>query len=336
MFIANPIYDVVFKYLMEDKEVAILLISEIIGENVIDLEFKPQESVGEIRDPHIFTIYRMDFSAKIQLPNQQFKQVLIEIQKAKFHTDIMRFRNYLGMQYSNKENAILEQSSGKEIKHALPIQSIYFLGHRLDHIEAPIVQVKRAYWDGTTGEPISEREEFIESLTHDSIVIQIPQLRKDMRTDLERLLSVFDQSYVVSHDNHILDIDDEQIPGKFRKVVRRLIKANSEEQVRQNMNVEDEYLEDLQAQERQVLKAKQETAEAKQQAQQADQRAKQADQRAKQADQRAEQEKQIAQQADERAKQADQRAGQADQRAEEEKRRSEQLLELLKKHGINP
>ncbi len=294
MFIANPIYDVVFKYLMEDKEVAILLISEILSENVVDLEFKPQESIGEIRDPHIFTIYRMDFSAKIQLPNQQFKQVLIEIQKAKFHTDIMRFRNYLGMQYSNKENAVLEQNKGKEIRHALPIHSIYFLGHRLENIEAPIVQVKRAYWDGTTGEPISAREEFIESLTHDSIVIQIPQLRKEMRTDLERLLSVFDQSYVVSHDKHVLDIDDEQIPEKFRKVVRRLIKANSEEQVRQNMNVEDEYLEDLQAQERQLLKAKEEAAEAKRQAEQ------------------------------ER------------QRAEEEKKRNEQLMELLKKHGIDP
>ncbi len=307
MFIANPIYDVVFKYLMEDKEVAILLISEILGENVIDLEFKPQESVGKFGKPHLFTIYRMDFSAKIQLPNQQFKQVLIEIQKAKFHTDIMRFRNYLGMQYSNKENVVIEQSGGKEIKHALPIHSIYFLGHRLDHIEAPIVQVKRAYWDGTTGEPISEREEFIESLTHDSIIIQIPQLRKEMRTDLEKILSVFDQSYVVHHDKHILDIDDEQIPEKFRKVVRRLIKANSEEEVRQNMNLEDEYLEDLQAQEREVLKAKQETAEARQQAEQADQR----------------------------AEQERERAEQADHRAEQEKKRSKQLIEILKKHGID-
>ncbi len=301
MYIANPIYDVVFKYLMEDKEVAILLISEILGENVIDLEFKPQESVRKVGEPHLFTIYRMDFSAKIELPNQQFKQVLIEIQKAKFHTDIMRFRNYLGMQYANKENAHIEQSNGKEIKHALPIHSIYFLGHRLDRIEAPIVQVKRAYWDGTTGELISEREEFIESLTHDSIVIQIPQLRKEMKTDLERLLSVFDQSYVVHHDKHILDIDDEQVPEKFRKVVRRLIKANSEEEVRQDMNLEDEYLEDLQAQGREILKAKEETAKAMR-----------------------------------RAEQADQRAEQERLRAEEEKQRAEEFMELLKKHGIDP
>ncbi len=336
MFIANPIYDVVFKYLMEDKDVAILILSEILQQNVVDLEFKPQEAIGKVGEPHLFTIYRMDFSAKIQLPNQQFKQVLIEIQKAKFHTDILRFRNYLGMQYSNKENAVVEQSEGKEIKHALPIHSIYFLGHRLDHIQTPIVQVKRAYWDGITGEPILQREEFIESLTHDSIVIQIPQLRKEMRTDLERLLSVFDQSYVVSHDKHILDIDDEKIPDKFRKVVRRLIQANSEEQVRQNMNLEDEYLEDLQAQERQVLKAKEETAQAKRQTEQERQRAEQADQRAEEEKQRAEQEKQRAEQEKQRAEQADQRAEQADQRAEQERLRAEEFRELLKKHGIKP
>ncbi len=301
MFIANPIYDAVFKYLLEDKEVAILLISEVLGETVIDLEFLPQESVGEVyREPHIFTIYRMDFSAKIQLPDKQFKQVIIEIQKAKFHTDIMRFRNYLGMQYSRKENVVVEQINGKEVKHALPIYSIYFLGHRLDHIQAPIVQVKREYRDALSGEPISEREEFIESLTHDSVVIQIPQLRQEMQTDLEWLLSVFNQSYVVGPDKHILDIDDEQYPEKYRKVLRRLIRANSEHQIRQNMNVEDEYLEDLQEQERQILKAKEETAQAKEETAQAKEETAQANQRAELANQRAEQAEQIAKQSKQR------------------------------------
>jgi len=78
MQIANPIYDVVFKYLMEDGKVAKLVISSIIGENIERLTFLPQEFIGEIEksetdnkskiqrirmDP--LTVYRLDFSARI-------------------------------------------------------------------------------------------------------------------------------------------------------------------------------------------------------------------------------------------------------------------------------
>jgi len=47
MIIANPIYDTVFKYMMEDNTVAKLLVSSIIGEDVVSLEPKPQEHIRE-------------------------------------------------------------------------------------------------------------------------------------------------------------------------------------------------------------------------------------------------------------------------------------------------
>ena len=43
MEIANPIYDVVFKYLMEDNDIARLIISTIIKKEIVSLEFRPQE-----------------------------------------------------------------------------------------------------------------------------------------------------------------------------------------------------------------------------------------------------------------------------------------------------
>ncbi len=43
VYIANPIYDVVFKYLMEDSQVAKLLIGKIIGKEVLELQPRPQE-----------------------------------------------------------------------------------------------------------------------------------------------------------------------------------------------------------------------------------------------------------------------------------------------------
>ena len=36
MQIANPIYDVVFKYLMDDNQIAKLMLSAIIGEEIIE------------------------------------------------------------------------------------------------------------------------------------------------------------------------------------------------------------------------------------------------------------------------------------------------------------
>ena len=124
MYIANPIYDVVFKYLMEDSKLAKLMLSSIIGEEILELEFLTQEFAGEfqqkrrklrteeerkelmalnIEERFSLTVYRLDFSAKIKTSEGK-KQVIIELQKAKYPTDIMRFRNYLASQLKNKDN----------------------------------------------------------------------------------------------------------------------------------------------------------------------------------------------------------------------------------------
>jgi len=41
--IANPIYDVVFKYLMSENKIAKLFLSTIIGKEVIKLQFRDTE-----------------------------------------------------------------------------------------------------------------------------------------------------------------------------------------------------------------------------------------------------------------------------------------------------
>ena len=43
MIIANPIYNVVFKYLLEDLEIARLFLSRIIGEEIVEVRLQPQE-----------------------------------------------------------------------------------------------------------------------------------------------------------------------------------------------------------------------------------------------------------------------------------------------------
>lgn len=252
MQIANPIYDVVFKYMMNDNKVAKLFLSAIIGEEIIELSFEPTETLLSLQQS--ITVLRMDFKAKIQQADGSQKVIIIEIQKAKLHTDIMRFRRYLAQQYADKENSIIEgtyRKGGKDIpkRKALPILSIYFLGHELDYIkDVPVIKVERTYIDVATGEVLEAKEDFIESLTHDSFIIQIPNIHGHRRTELEQLLHLFDQGQVddTSGTKHFLDIDENDLPERYRPILRRLLKAFANPKVRETMTAEDEILEELQ------------------------------------------------------------------------------------------
>lgn len=245
MEIANPIYDVVFKYLMEDNDIARLIISTIIKKEVVSLEFRPQEKTVELGAASL-TVYRLDFSAKIQT-DQGLKLVLIEIQKAQFSTDVMRFRKYLGEQYKNEENKykakVLRKHTGKllevEEDKAIPILSIYFLGYPLDHFQAPVIRVQRDCYDDATNEKLRGQEEFIEALTHDSYIIQVPYLKEDHQSEVEKMLGIFDQGKKTAN-SHVLNIKEEDYPEKYRSIIRRLQRAIVEPEVRDSMDLEDE------------------------------------------------------------------------------------------------
>jgi hypothetical protein len=250
MKVANPIYDVVFKYLLDDKKIAMLIISKILNEDIVSLDFRPTELKKKL-SAHDLTVFRIDFAATIKQPDGSQKIVIIEIQKAKFHTDIMRFRKYLGSHYQDKNNVYNDENTGKTI--ALPIISLYFLGHKLDHTDAPVVKVNRQYIDLADNSELTIREEFIESLTHDSYIIQIPQLKKRRRNNLEILLSIFDQSLKLSGNDHFLNLSEDDYPQEFRIVIRRLLQAASEEDICQTMELEDEILDELESLERKIL-----------------------------------------------------------------------------------
>jgi vacuolar-type H+-ATPase subunit H len=182
----------------------------------------------------------------------------------------MRFRRYLGTQYSSDENCELREDDLVPRRHALPIYSIYFLGHALDHFpNVPVIRVARNYIDAATGAELTERDEFIEALTHDSVVIQVPYLRAQRRNRLETLLSVFDQGLTVPGNAHELDLREEDFPEELRPVVRRLLRAISEKTVRDQMTVQDEVLEELEQRERiaqQALRQLQEERRQKEEA----------------------------------------------------------------------
>lgn len=241
--IANPIYDSVFKYLMEDERIAKTLLSALLKKEVVAVEMRRNEYTNGVRDN--ISMFRIDFGAHVKEPDGTIRLVLIELQKTWLETETLRFRQYLGAQYSNPENVPCENNKDG---YAIPMVAIYLLGHRVGDINVPVLYVKhKAYdYDGnvvTDGIP----DPFVESLIHDSIIVQIPLLHGQVNNRLEKVLSVFDQSQKNGSDRHVLNINDTPFDDDddMQYLLRRLLMAAANAQLRQEMNVEDEYFKAL-------------------------------------------------------------------------------------------
>lgn len=59
--IANPIYDSVFKYMMEDERVAKILLSALLKKEIVELQMRRQEYTA-MQQTRI-SMFCMDFSA---------------------------------------------------------------------------------------------------------------------------------------------------------------------------------------------------------------------------------------------------------------------------------
>ena len=225
MIIANPIYDVVFKRLMENDRVAKFFIGTLLEQTIESIEIKPQEYTfvkdldmdnpeiqkfvkEKIRDQLSINMYRLDFIATIKTENGEFKKVLIEIQKARNKVDLMRFRNYLAENYK-KEDLV------NQFKQVLPITTIYILGFKLPEIETACLKVERNYMDLIEQKIVHQKSEFVEKLTHDCYIVQVERITNRYQTKLDRLLSLFEQSNFLD-DKRIIkeykhDIENEEI-----------------------------------------------------------------------------------------------------------------------------
>ncbi len=260
MRIANPLYDSVFKFLMDDPECARTVIATITGLDIDKVEPRPTEMQAEVGSGLL--VYRLDFCAHVKLADGGFQLVLIEIQKAKEAEDIMRFRRYLGQQYSNPAN-VVPGLPPDAVPQPLPVLAIYLLGHKLSGMPTvPAIKVARQQLDAITGKKLVGHSPFIECLSHDSFIIQVPNLHDAARNSLESLLKVFDQHRKDSPDGHTLIIDESQLPVEFRPVLRRLSRAGESEEMRQRMTIEDEYLDDLRRRERRTQRLEEERDKA--------------------------------------------------------------------------
>ena len=300
MTIANPIYDSVFKFLMADNRVAKTILSALLKMNIVKVEVRPHEYSNSQRDA--LSMFRIDFGATVREDNGSERLILIEVQKTWLETETLRFRQYLGVQYQRKENIMDDSKEG----YAIPMVAVYILGHKVGDVEEPVVYVRHEAYDYnenrvTKGLP----NPFIDSLTHESIIVQIPRLHGQINNRLDKVLSVFDQTLLTPNNEHFLNYDDSRYAGDedMQPILHRLLMAASDANTRQDMNVEDEYYSIIEKRDTDILLKDKKIAEqnvllaqnAKQLAQSKEQLAQNAKQLAQSKEQLAQSKEQLAQ-----------------------------------------
>ena len=259
MTIANPIYDAVFKYLMEDKRIARTILSALLKENIIEVDMRPHEYSNGQRE--LLSVFRIDFGATILKPDGSEELILVELQKNWLPTETLRFRQYVGSQYQDPRNMVEDSAD----RHALTMVPVYLLGHALGDIEEPVLYVRHQSFDYndrivTKGMP----NPFVESLVHDSVIVQIPRLHGQINNRLDEVLSVFDQTRADKKNRHTLNFDDsvyDSSDSDMQRILYRLTAAAADIDMRQDMMVEDEYYSIIKEQESKLYYGERKLAE---------------------------------------------------------------------------
>ena len=244
VYVANPLYDAVFKYLMEDDRIAKTILTALLKKKVIDVKIRRNEYANLTRRESI-SMFRIDFAATVLDEDNKPHLMLIELQKTWLPTETLRFRRYLALQYNNEENMLKEEHE----KYAIPMVAIYLLGHRVGKIEEPVIYVNHHAYN-YDGKKVEEGipDPFVESLQHDSIIVQIPLLHGRVNNRLEKVLCLFDQTNVADNKK-VIKVDDKQFEGDndMEYIVRRLQSAAADPDMRYQMNAEDEFFKELEA-----------------------------------------------------------------------------------------
>lgn len=242
IYVANPLYDAVFKYLMEDERIARTILSALLKKRVLSVQTRRNEYANVTRHESI-SMFRIDFAAKVEEEDGQTHLLLIELQKTWLPTETLRFRRYLALQYNNEENMLGEPAA----RYGMPMVAIYLLGHRVGNIQEPVIYVRHKAYDYNDHEvTVGMPDPFVESLQHDSIIVQIPLLHGRVNNRLEKVLSVFDQANVAD-DKKVIRLDDQKFEDDkdMEYVLRRLQSAAADPNMRYQMNAEDEFYKEL-------------------------------------------------------------------------------------------
>ncbi len=343
MRIANPLYDNAFKYLMSNDRLARKVLSVILDREVLDLELTQQEVVVEDNERQ-FTLYRLDFKARIRTENGGTEIVLIELQKSKLPTNVLRFRSYLSAAYSHhsKKSKLSPAAAGQpagsnpalpriEQEPVYPIISIYIMGYNIEDLPVMAAKVDRKVIDISEKKELDINSDFVNLLTHTCYVLQIRRLPKERRTRIEQFLTLFNQAWI-SDQNYILDL--EEVPEEFADIAKHLQTPLLEEDMRNKLLAEQELEELFAIQEAEVKILMQQIDGIRSEYEEVKARAEEQRARAEEERARAEEEKARAEEQKARAEEQRARADEEKAKAEEERRQKQAAIRLMRESGI--
>ncbi|MCU0288893.1 MAG: hypothetical protein MUF15_21175, partial [Acidobacteria bacterium] len=89
---------------------------------------------------------------------------------------------------------------------------------------------------------IEERSDFIECLTHNSYVIQVPSLHVELKTKLERVLSVFQQENFIDETNRLKKYGYKVSDELLEMILRQLQKAAGDAELMKQLEEEENAL----------------------------------------------------------------------------------------------
>ncbi len=260
--IPNPLYDVVFKYLMEDIESAKIVISTLINEKITKLVFEPISHAEKIKtspNEQEIRLFHLDFLATIEKPDGSEELIMIELQKANQSSDIFRFKRYISANFQRKrETEIINPKTQAIEKVQLPIRllPIFILNFRIEkELNDLIIKTNRLKMGVFREKILQENNEFIDNLSFDMWVVQLPNLSKispseyendEYKRKLYALLQLFDQNAQKTDNQHRLLFLRHLFPDFLQRLINRLKAADSENpDLEEQMHAEDEYLAEL-------------------------------------------------------------------------------------------
>ncbi len=279
--IPNPIYDVVFKYLMEDNDSAKIILSTLINEEIIKLDFEPlshsekkETNIEIIEQRNILKetslnypqtkedvrLFHLDFTATVKLPDGREELIMIELQKASEANDIFRFKRYLAKNFQKsitKKHINRRTKAVEDIEVPIRLIPIFILNFRIEYeINDLLIKTNRVKKGIFKNKILNKNNEFIDNLSYDIWVVQLPNLKEieesgdykesEYKEKLFRMLKIFDQTKYVGTNEHRLRLFRKIFPGYLDRVIKRLQSADiNNPDLEDQMFAEDEYLSKL-------------------------------------------------------------------------------------------
>jgi hypothetical protein len=267
ILIPNPLYDVVFRYLMEDIESAKIVLSTLLGQNIKSLTIEPTEKAQkkeqnpQVIDPKTsddIRLFRLDFVATIELPDGKEEMIMIELQKASEADDIFRFKRYISKNFQKKQKKEVVDPKTFEVEtidYPIRLVPIFILNFRIEHeINDLLIKTSHLKTGIFKNTNLEKPNEFIDNLSYDLYIVQLPNISNieksdylgdEYKTKLYSFLKLFDQ-HLTLENGHRLKVFKDTYPAYLERIIKRIQSAAQEnEGLEEQMYAEDEYLKAL-------------------------------------------------------------------------------------------